>query len=97
MGWARRRVSWTTWSFWAAAVFCCASLARLSFWVLTLSVDENLQVVLIVSSVALGVGLLAYVVRSETIRRYGVLGALRRRFSGGRIHSQGSSSRGNVI
>lgn len=55
--------------------------------VLTLSVDENLQVVLIVSSVALGVGLLAYVVRSETIRRYGVLGALRRRFSGGRSHS----------
>lgn len=49
--------------------------------------DQNLQVLLILLSVALVVGLGAFVARSATLRKYGLLGALRRRLSGGGEHS----------
>ncbi len=45
--------------------------------------DQNLQVLMILLGVALAVGLVMALAQSRRIRQYGVLGALRRKFSGG--------------
>ncbi len=50
--------------------------------------DPNITVLLILLSVASAVGVLAIIFRSSTIRKHGLLGALRRRFSGGSAHSR---------
>ncbi len=49
--------------------------------------DANFQVLLIMLGVALLVGGVAGLFMSERVRSYGVLGALRRRFSGGHHRS----------
>jgi hypothetical protein len=45
--------------------------------------DPNLLLLLILLAVGLVVGVVAAVCMSESIRRYGALGAFRRAFSGG--------------
>lgn len=45
--------------------------------------DPNIAVLIILLAVAIAVGVVAAMFQSRRIRRYGFLGALRRRFSGG--------------
>ena len=49
--------------------------------------DENLVILLILVGVAVFVGGIFAVSQSRRVRTYGVLGALRRKFSGGGAHS----------
>ena len=49
--------------------------------------DDNLRLLLILAAVAAGVGLFAALLGSHRVRHYGLLGALRRKFSGGSSRS----------
>jgi hypothetical protein len=50
--------------------------------------DENLQVLVVLATSALVVGLVVAVLSSHRIRDYGLMGTLRRRFSGGGHRSE---------
>lgn len=50
--------------------------------------DPNVQILMILLGVAAVTAIIAAVARSQRVRRYGLLGAFRRRFSGGSSRSR---------
>jgi hypothetical protein len=49
----------------------------------TVGMDENLKVLLILGGVAVAVSGIVVILQSRRIRTYGIIGALRRKLSGG--------------